>query len=89
MSIRQTSSVLYDAIGGILQIASVMLGIATIYLIRSDLLKHYNEREPIGLCLGGVPTWFFPSSTFSRSSIPSRRKNIASLTLPPVLLHQS
>ena len=59
MSIRQTPSGLYFAVVAILQIASIVLGIATLYLIRADLLKHYNEREPIGLYLGGVMTWFF------------------------------
>jgi hypothetical protein len=39
--------------------ASGLLGIATIYLIRDDLLKHYNQSEPIGLYLGPVMTFFF------------------------------
>lgn len=70
MSIRQTSSALYLAIGGILQIASAVLGLATIYLIRADLLKHYNEREPIGLYLGSVPTWFFSFFYFQSQLYP-------------------
>jgi hypothetical protein len=39
--------------------ASFGLGIATIFLIRTDLLKHYNEREDFTLSLGPVMTFFF------------------------------
>jgi hypothetical protein len=70
MSIRQTSSGLYFAIVAILQIASLVLGIATLYLIRADLLKHYNEREPIGLYLGGLMTWFFSFLYFQSQLYP-------------------
>ena len=33
--------------------------IATIYLIRAELHYHFNQREPVGLYLGGVMTFFF------------------------------
>ena len=59
MTIHQNPSPLQQFITAILQLASILLGIITIYLIRADLLKHYNEREPIGLYLGGFMTYFF------------------------------
>jgi len=70
MSIRQTQSGLYVLIASVLGLASAVLGIATIYLIRTDLLKHYNEREPIGLYLGGVMTWFFSFLYFQSQLYP-------------------
>lgn len=70
MSIRRTPSDLYTLFVGILQIASIVLGIATIYLIRADLLKHYNEREPIGLYLGSWMTLFFSFLYFQSQLYP-------------------
>ncbi len=58
-TVRQDFSATHEWITELLALASVVLGIATIYLIRSDLQKHYNEREPIGLHLGSVMTFFF------------------------------
>jgi len=58
-TIRQDISILHDWITGLLGLASAILGIVTIYLIRADLEKHYNEREPIGLDLSPVKTFFF------------------------------
>jgi hypothetical protein len=46
-------------IGGILALLAIALWIVTIYLIRAELHYHYNVREPIGLYLGGVMTFFF------------------------------
>lgn len=46
------------AIGG-LWIGSLALDFVVIFAIRNELQKHYNEREPIGLHLGGVMTFFF------------------------------
>jgi hypothetical protein len=43
----------------LLTVASLILGIATIFLIRSDLERHYNEREPFSLHLSGVMTFIF------------------------------
>jgi hypothetical protein len=42
-----------------LGIADIALWIMVIFVIRAELLKHYNEREPIGLQLGPVMTLFF------------------------------
>jgi hypothetical protein len=58
-TIRQNPSALHEWFTGILGFASAILGVATIYLIRSDLLRHYNEREPIGLQLNKMMTFFF------------------------------
>jgi len=58
-TIRQNPSHTLEYLIGVLAVISLALGIATIYLIRADLLKHYNEREPIGLQLGPVLTFFF------------------------------
>jgi hypothetical protein len=43
----------------ILGIASIVLGLITIYSIRAELTKHYNEKEQYGLLLSGVMTYFF------------------------------
>jgi hypothetical protein len=59
LTIRQHPSQGVQSLIVVLGIASGVLGIATIYLIRYDLQKHYNEREPIGLHLGPVKTLFF------------------------------
>ena len=48
-----------DAFIAILGFASAILAIATIFLIKRDLEKHYNEREPVGLVLNGLMTFFF------------------------------
>jgi hypothetical protein len=53
------SSDLMNLCIGLLGIASGILGIVTIFLIRSDLEKHYNSREQAGLSLSGVMTFFF------------------------------
>ena len=45
-------------IGG-LWVASLTLDFVVIFVIRAELQEHYNEREPIGLHLGGVMTFFF------------------------------
>ncbi len=42
-----------------LAVASGILGIATIFLIRSDLERHYNQREDYRLHLNGAMTFFF------------------------------
>jgi hypothetical protein len=59
LSVRQNPSPILQGILSLLAIASVILGIATTFLIRSDLERHYNEREPYGLQLSGVMTFFF------------------------------
>ena len=45
--------------GGILALLAIVIWIVTIYLIRAELHYHYNVREPIGLYLIGVMTFFF------------------------------
>jgi hypothetical protein len=42
-----------------LEISDFGLGIAVAFVIRAELQDHYNNREPIGLHLGGVMTFFF------------------------------
>lgn len=43
----------------VLGIVSAVLGIVTIYWVRADLQKHYNEREDFTLDLGPIMTFFF------------------------------
>jgi hypothetical protein len=50
--------------------ASFCLGVWTIYLIRSDLLKHYNRREPYGLELNGLMTYLFSFLYFQSRLYP-------------------
>jgi hypothetical protein len=42
----------------------VLLWITTIYVLRAELHFHYNQREPVGLYLGGAMTFFFSYSYF-------------------------
>ena len=42
-----------------LALVSSILGIAIAFMIRADLLRHYNEREPIGINLSPGLTFFF------------------------------
>jgi hypothetical protein len=37
----------------------VLLWIVTIYVLRAELHFHYNQREPVGLYLGGAMTFLF------------------------------
>jgi len=54
-----------------LAIAGIVLAIATIFLVRSDLENHYNNREHAGLVLNGVLTFFF--SVFPAPSLRNRQ----------------
>ncbi|MGD0446715.1 MAG: hypothetical protein ABSA39_22495 [Edaphobacter sp.] len=67
----------------LLVIASATLGIATIFLIKGDLEKHYNEREPIGLVLNGWLTFFFSfvyfQSHLSRIAKEKQAQSLAGL----------
>jgi len=45
--------------GMILALVAVVLWFVTIYVIRAELHFHYNVREPVGLYLSGVMTFFF------------------------------
>ena len=58
-AIHQHPSAFFDIFNSVLASASGILAIITVFLIRADLLKHYNQREPIGLSLGPVKTFFF------------------------------
>ena len=44
---------------GIIALLSVCMWIVTIYVIRAELHIHYNVREPIGLYLSGIMTFYF------------------------------
>jgi hypothetical protein len=70
LTIQQHPSPTVDILITVLGIASGILGIATIFLIRADLLKHYNEREPIGIDLGGFMTFFFSFLYFQSQLYP-------------------
>jgi hypothetical protein len=45
--------------GGILASLAVVIWFVTTYVVRAELHYHYNVREPIGLYLSGVMTFFF------------------------------
>ena len=46
-------------VAAILALAGALTWIVTIYVIRAELHIHYNVREPVGLYLSGVMTFFF------------------------------
>lgn len=46
-------------VAGVVALACFCMWIVTIYVIRAELHIHYNVREPIGLYLSGVMTFFF------------------------------
>lgn len=43
----------------ILTIGSLILGVGTIFMVKSDLEDHYNNREHAGLVLNGLMTFAF------------------------------
>ena len=47
------------AIALFLRLPAAILGLWLIFEIRDELIRHYNEREPIGLKLSPVMTFFF------------------------------
>jgi hypothetical protein len=55
----QDSSDTVHLLGDLLALVSSILGIAIAFMIRADLLRHYNEREPIGINLSPGLTFFF------------------------------
>jgi hypothetical protein len=59
LSVRQNLSPVLHGTEAALTTAAAILGIVTVFLIRSDLVRHYNEREPYGLRLSGAMTFFF------------------------------
>ena len=70
IGLHRNPSIAEQGIASSLALASLLLGIWTIYLIRSDLLKHYNQREPYGLELNGFMTWFFSFLYFQSQLYP-------------------
>jgi hypothetical protein len=58
LSVRRNLSPVLQGTEAALTIAAAILGIVTCFLIRSDLVRHYNEREPYGLQLSGAMTFF-------------------------------
>jgi len=70
MCIRRNPSIVEKDIKLYLAFASFCLGAWTIYLIRSDLLKHYNRREPYGLELNGLMTYVFSFLYFQSQLYP-------------------
>jgi hypothetical protein len=70
MAMARHTSDTTQALTGLLGLASAVLGIATIFIIRKELLRHYNEREPYGLYLGGVMTFFFSFLYFQSQLYP-------------------
>ena len=63
-------------VADVLELISAILGIVTIFLVRSDLENHYNNREHAGLVLNGVMTFFFSFLYFQHHlyDIAKRRK---------------
>ncbi|MGD0890795.1 MAG: hypothetical protein ABR923_04615 [Terracidiphilus sp.] len=59
LSIQPHSSLTNQLLTDVFAIASAILGIVTLFSIRANLLNHYNKREPIGIDLGPVMTFFF------------------------------
>jgi hypothetical protein len=59
LSVWQQPSAQMHWISDVLGLASGVLGVTTIFLIRRDLLKHYNGREDFTLILDPVMTLFF------------------------------
>jgi hypothetical protein len=50
--------------------ASAVLGIVTIFIIRSELERHYNLSEAYGLSLSGIMTFFFSFLYFQAKLYP-------------------
>jgi hypothetical protein len=76
MALVRNPTEITDAVAGILGLASTVLGIATIFIVRKELLRHYNEREPYGLYLGSVMTFFFSFLYFQSQLYPiAKAKN--------------
>jgi hypothetical protein len=68
-----------QVIAVLLGLASGILAIATVFVIKSDLEHHYNDREHAGLVLSGVTTFFFSFLYFQYHlyDIANRRKRVA------------
>jgi hypothetical protein len=68
-----------QVISVLLGLASGILGIATVFVIKSDLEHHYNNREHAGLALSGFMTFAFSFLYFQYHlyDIANRRKRVA------------
>ena len=66
----------HSLIVDVLALAAAILGIVTIFLVRSDLENHYNNREHAGLVLNGLMTFLFSFIYFQYHlyDIAQRRK---------------
>jgi hypothetical protein len=73
LGLRQNRSPAELDIQTTLGLATFFLSLWTIYLIRSDLLRHYNQREPYGLELNGALTYFFSFLYFQAKLYPIAR----------------
>ncbi len=70
MALVRSPTEMTQTVAGLLGLASTVLGIATIFIIRKELLRHYNEHEPYGLYLGGVMTFLFSFLYFQSQLYP-------------------
>lgn len=69
-----------------LALASVVLGFTTLLVVRAELLRHYNEREPIGIYLSVLWTIFFNFLYFQSQLRPIaqyKRDEAAGLAVKP------
>jgi len=62
--------IVLESIVAALGFASAILAIVTIYKIRDDLEAHYNGREPYGMDLNGLMTFFFSFLYFQAKLYP-------------------
>jgi hypothetical protein len=49
----------FETVIDCLGFADLVLGIIAIFVIRAELVRHYNQQEGFGLVLGPVMTLFF------------------------------
>jgi hypothetical protein len=56
---RTGSSVMLSLISLVISIAIIVMFVLYRFTMRSDLLRHFNGPEPVGLRLSGVMTFFF------------------------------
>jgi hypothetical protein len=59
IQIQQHPSPRLQMLSTFLGAASTILGIVTLFLIRAELVRHYNQREDYSLVLSPVLTFFF------------------------------
>jgi hypothetical protein len=59
IQIRQQPSPGIQMLSGLLGLTASILGIVMIFVVRADLIRHYNQREDYSLVLSPVMTFFF------------------------------